>query len=711
MIFGKKTVTHISRWMSVSLMTLAVSVLCVAQYKREILPLPPPPTEESVAGASGTDSAVMRSAVRRTLPTSYEDYAGREYAADLSTPSNIKTEAVYDPELGMYVLRTRVGDREVVTPYMMTPEEYGKILTRRDMYGYFRSRNAEIFENRDNEKFNLFDMNFALGPLEKVFGPGGVRLTTQGSVQLSMGIKSNKTDNPALSLRSRRKTFLNFDQKIQATVAASVGDKMKFNMTYNTDATFDFDSKNLKLNYEGKEDEIIKSIEAGNVSMTTGSSLIRGGTSLFGLKTKLQFGKLTLTGLVSQQNSESKSVNTQGGVQRTPFSIKADNYDANRHFFLAQYFYDHYDEFASKLPHVSSGINITRIEVWITNKSNRYEESRNFVGFMDIGENSRLANDYWKPNLSENVPSNRSNNLLDVIKSDYPDARNINQVTQVLAPLQNYGITGGKDFEKVESARLLRSSEYSLNSTLGYISLKSALNTDEVLAVAFEYTYQGKVYQVGEFSSDVTSTNQCLYLKMLRGTTVSPALPMWKLMMKNVYALGAYQLQRKNFKLNIKYLSDTTGTEINYLPIPSVSNKPILQLMNLDRLDSNQESNPDGFFDFIEGYTVDASNGKIIFPVAEPFGSNLERKIGDPAIAAAYVYKELYDSTLVVARQFADKNKFSLVGEYQASNGAQIRLNATVLKGTVSYVRFTWSNVPPLPPAPGGSLASCLRLM
>lgn len=188
-----------------------------------------------------------------------------------------------------------------------------------------------------------------------------------------------------------------------------------------------------------------------------------------------------------------------------------------------------------------------------------------------------------------------------------------------------------------------------------------------MLAVAFEYTYQGKVYQVGEFSSDVTSTNQCLYLKMLRGTTVSPALPMWKLMMKNVYALGAYQLQRKNFKLNIKYLSDTTGTEINYLPIPSVSNKPILQLMNLDRLDSNQESNPDGFFDFIEGYTVDASNGKIIFPVAEPFGSNLERKIGDPAIAAAYVYKELYDSTLVVARQFADKNKFSLVGEYQAS--------------------------------------------
>ena len=154
--------------------------------------------------------------------------------------------------------------------------------------------------------------------------------------------------------------------------------------------------------------------------------------------------------------------------------------------------------------------------------------------------------------------------------------------------------------------------------------------------------------------------------------------------MKNVYSLGAYQLQSKNFKLNIKFLSDTTGTEINYLPVGSISNQPLLQVMNLDRIDSNQESNSDGFFDYIEGYTVQSSSGKIIFPVAEPFGSHLERKIGNPAIASQYVYKELYDSTLVVAQQFADKNKFSLTGEYQASNGAQIRLNAmNVPRGSV----------------------------
>lgn len=656
-------------------------------YKSELKPPPPPPENYPLGGSpefTPGDSVELPARVQPTVPRGYEDYNNPEYPADLRNPSNIKTEVVYDPAEGMYVFKTLVGDREIVTPYMMSAEEYDNMMMRRDMFSYFNSRNSETFEKKDKEPFNIFDMNFSLGPLEKIFGPGGVRLQTQGSIQLSLGVKSNKTDNPALTKRNRRKTYFDFDSKIQATINASVGDKMKFNMTYNTDATFDFDSKNLKLAYEGKEDEIIKNLEVGNISMTTGSSLIRGGTSLFGVKGKFQFGKLTLTGLVSQQNSESKTITTTGGVQSTKFDIKVDNYDANRHFFLAQYFYDNYDKFAARLPHVASGVKITRIEVWITNKNSNYQQSRNFVGFMDLGENTRLANDYWTPNMSFANPSNRSNDLLDIIKRDYPGARNINTVTQALAPLEAYGITGGRDYEKVESARLLSTSEYTLNSDLGYISLKSALNTDEVLAVAYEYTYNGQVFQVGEFSSDVTTTSESLYLKMLRSTTVSPQLPMWKLMMKNVYSLGAYQLQSKNFKMQVKFLSDTTGTEINFLPVPPISNQPLLQVMNLDRIDSNQESNPDGFFDYIEGYTVQSSSGRIIFPVAEPFGRHLASKIGNEAIASQYCYNELYDSTLIVARQFADKNKFSLVGEYQSSGGATIRLNAmNVPRGSV----------------------------
>ncbi len=622
--------------------------------------------------------------LRHTVPQNYEDLMADELAYDLSTPSNIKTSAEYDPALGCYIVRTRLGNIDIGTPFLLTPEQYNNWQFRLSMQRYYRERNMGLITEKEKQPFNILDMNFDLGPLEKIFGPGGVSLKTQGSVQVSMGIKSNKTDNPSLSLSARRKTYFDFDQKIQATIAASVGNRLKFNMTYNTDATFDFDSKNLKLAYEGEEDDIVKSIEAGNVSMTTGSSLIRGSTALFGIKSKLQFGKLTATALVSQQNSESKTVNTQGGAQTTQFSVNADEYDQNRHYFLAHYFRDNYDRFAARLPYVASGINITRIEVWITNKSGKYDQSRNFVGFMDLAEEGKLANTHWTSNPALPNPANASNNLLSTIKTEYPGARNINNVTQVLEPLSAYGIEGGRDYEKVESARLLSTSEYTLNATLGYISLRSALNADEVLAVAYEYTLNGQVYQVGEFSSDITTTDQALFLKMLKSTTSSPKLPMWHLMMKNVYSLGGYQIQKAKFKLNIKYLSDTTGTQINYLPVPGLNNQSLLQVMNLDRIDSNEHSNPDGFFDFIDGYTIYPSTGKVVFPVVEPFGSHLAMKIGNEALAQKYVYQELYDSTLVVARQYADKNKFMLTGEYQASAGSQIRLNAmNVPRGSV----------------------------
>lgn len=682
----KKIYSRIVGIVSAVLVAGAVAVMpfiVTGQYQGRSI-TPPPPAAYPPSLVEAADSIMMPFPIQQTVPQNYEALMADELAYDLTTPSNIRTQAEYDPETGFYVVRTKVGDFDVATPFMLTPAQYNNWQLRRSMQQYYRERNLALVTETEKQPFNIFDMNFALGPLEKIFGPGGVQLKTQGSVQVSMGIKSNKTDNPSLSLSSRRKTYFDFDQKIQATIAASVGDRLKFNMTYNTDATFDFDSKNLKLAYEGKEDDIVKSIEAGNVSMTTGSSLIRGSTALFGVKSKLQFGKLTATALVSQQNSESKSVNTKGGVQTTKFSVNVDQYDQNRHFFLSQFFRDNYDRFAARVPYVSSGVNITRIEVWVTNKNGRYDQSRNLVAFMDLGENKVISNNHWVGNPALDNPSNNSNDLLSTIKNQYPEARNINLVTQVLEPLSAFGIEGGRDYEKVESARMLSSNEYDLNATLGYISIKSALNADEVLAVAFEYTYGGQVYQVGEFSGDITNTENALFLKMLKSTTTSPRLPMWRLMMKNVYSLGGYQIQKKNFKLNIKYLSDTTGTKINYLPVAGLNDKSLLQVMNLDRLDSNEESNPDGFFDFVDGYTVLPQTGKIIFPVAEPFGSHLAQAIGNPAIAQQYVYQELYDSTQVVARQFADKNKFILEGEYQASSGSQIRLNAmNVPRGSV----------------------------
>ena len=655
----------------------------VAQYVQSNLTPPPPVPDKTQAKQNGKDTLDMRFKVHPTVPESYGDLKEGEFAADLKTPSNITTEAVYDYATGCYVIHTKIGDNDIVTPFILSADEYNNMILRQSMQEYYRQKNSEAAEkDKKKDPFNFLDMQFGLGPLESIFGPGGVQLKTNGSVQINMGVKSNKTDNPALSVAARRKTYFDFDQKIQANIQASVGDKMKFNMSYNTDATFDFDNENLKLAYEGKEDEIIKSIEAGNVSMTTGSSLIKGSAALFGIKSKLQFGKLTATALVSQQNSQTTTVNTKGGSQTTSFYVTADKYDQNRHFFLSHFFRDHYDEWCSKLPLVSSGINVTRIEVWVTNKRGKFEQSRNLLAFMDVGENQNTASDHWVKDQSAANPSNTSNNLLTEIKDNYQNARYISQVATALAPLEGFGISGGKDYEKVESARLLSSSEYTLNASLGYISLNAALNADEVLAVAYQYTYGGKTYQVGEFSGDISSTDQSLYVKMLKGTTASPKLPMWDLMMKNVYSLGTSSIQKKNFKLNVKYLSDTTGTELNYIPAGNINGTPLIRVLNLDRLDANNEPNIDGRFDYIDGYTV--SKGRVIFPVVEPFGSFLKEKIGDEAVARNYVYQELYDSTLTVARQYQDKNKFVLEGEFQGSAGNVISLNASnVPRGSV----------------------------
>ena len=630
-----------------------------------------------------SDSIQVRYPVTKTSPESYDEI-GQLAPMDLKNPSNLKTEVEYDAETNCYVIHTRVAGVDVCTPFMLSAAEYNDYTLRKSMQQYYRERNAQNFAENSKSEFNFLDMQFSLGPLEKVFGPGGVQLKTQGSIELNMGLKHNKLDNPALPMSSRKKTYFDFDEKIQASVTAKVGDKMSFNMNYNTDATFDFDSKNLKLQYQGKEDEIIKNIEAGNVSMTTGSSLIRGSTALFGVKTTMQFGKLTATALISQQQSESKTVNASGGAQTTPFEIRADAYDENRHFFLAHFFRDNYDKFASKLPYVSSGVSINRIEVWITNKQGNYEESRNIVGFMDLAENVHIGNDHWISATAQQNPMNNSNSLYAEIKNGYPDARNINLVTQALEPLSVYGIEGGQDYVKIESARKLASSEYTLNSQLGYISLKSKLNADEMIAVAYEYTYNGQVYQVGEFSGDVTDTDQCLFLKMLKGSTISTSLPIWDLMMKNVYSLGAYQVQKDKFRLYIKYQNDSTGVAVNNIPEGNISNQTLLQVMNLDRLDANESEYSDGIFDYIEGYTIQSSNGRIIFPVIEPFGSHLAEKIGNAAIAEKYVYQELYDSTLTIAQQVSEKNKFIMTGEYKASSGAEIRLNAmNVPRGSV----------------------------
>jgi cell surface protein SprA len=637
------------------------------------------------------DTITPETPAKKTSPKTYKDMLPQHSVPDLRDPENLKTTVEYDPESGMYLIRSRVGDFDLSTPLRMTPKEYRNYSLRQSLDNYFKEKNRTALdsmgiEKREGNQFNLMDMHFDLGGADKLFGPGGVRLKSQGTVGLSLGLKTNKTKNPALPEKSRNRTFFNFDTDVNMNMRASVGTKINFDMNYNTGTTFDMDATSLKLAYAGEEDEILKSLEGGNVSLQTNNSLIRGGAALFGIKTDLQFGKFRIKALVAQQESESRTVSSRGGSQMNEFEIAVDHYDENRHYFLTHYFRNTYDKAMTKLPYIASGISISRIEVWITNKVSSTGQTRNIVGFADLGEYERISNPLFTPQGRTAVPYNEANTLYSTIVGQFPGAREISTVSQTF---EGY-IEGGKDYEKIESARLLSPSEYTLNSQLGYISLNMRLQTDEVLAVAFEYTYNGTVYQVGEFSSDKTEdTNKCLFLKVLKGTSLSPSMPFWDLMMKNIYAIpNASFVQKTKFRMDVTYQSDTAGTYVYAIPEGDIKEQTLLKVMNLDRLNSNNEVVPDGkgdgFFDYVEGFTVISNTGLLIFPVVEPFGSHLRNKIGNNVIADKYVYQELYDSTLTVAKQIAEKNKFLLRGQYTGSSSNVINVGATnVARGSV----------------------------
>ena len=337
-------------------------------------------------------------------PSFHEDYQQitQKIPLDAPLPDNVKTTVEYDIKTGNYVMRTRVGDLEIATPFSFSNQEYFEYSGQNEMKEYWDDLNAKQ-ETDNEEKFNITDMKFSIGKADKVFGPGGVQIRTQGSAELIFGVKSNKLDNPALTERMRKSTIFDFDEKIQMNVTGSVGDKVNFNLNYNTQATFDFDQKLVKLNYKGNEDDIIRSIQAGNVSMQLNSSLITGSTALFGLRTDLQFGKLSISAIASHQESETKTVSSKGGSQKTKFEVNIDDYDENRHFFIGHHFRNNFETAMSRLPVVTSGITINRIEVWITNKRANYDEARNIVAFMDLGEHERIDNSHWTPTGSTSL--------------------------------------------------------------------------------------------------------------------------------------------------------------------------------------------------------------------------------------------------------------------------------------------------------------------
>lgn len=608
----------------------------------------------------------------------------------LKRPSNIEQIIEFDADTKQYVIYEKIGDMYYRSPKTMSLEEFIKYDFDKSINEYWKDRSeVESMVTEENSLIPSIKIESEL--FNNIFGSNKIEIKPKGFVEVAFGGESSFIDDPNRSERLKRVSSFDFDNQINLSVTGKIGDKVDMKVNYNTEATFDYENK-MNINYEGKEDEIIRKIEAGNVSLPLNGTLIQGGTNLFGLKTEMQFGKLNVTTVLSQYKGESSTVETEGGSQKTNFEISASDYDENRHFFLSKYFRENYDESLANLPTVRSNVTINKIEVWVTNKSQNFDQARNIVGFVDLGEHqANLSNsvpDFQGADATYPTPYNNANNMYTAVRETYSSIREASEVIATLSPLVDSDFENGKDWEKIDQARKLSPNEYTLNKKLGYISLNTALNNDEVLAVAYSYTYEDTTLQVGEFSTDGISAPQTLILKLIKGTSLTPGMPTWDLMMKNIYSLGSYafDLSPNDFVFNVVYQNDSTNTMVNYLPNAIMEDTVLLRSMNLDNTDTNLDyvEGGDGMFDFINGYTVLRNKGRIIFPVLEPFGSNLASKIKNESARNAYVYDTLYTVSKTDAENDFDHNKFFLTGTYEGSSGSGISLNSfNVAQGSV----------------------------
>ena len=614
----------------------------------------------------------------------------------LRNPQGVGQSIIYDPTTNTYNFQYMTGSTPFGPSSYMDIKEYIDYDLQQSIHDYWQNQSRSLGAKGNSRTGSGLIPQLHIGGdiFEGIFGSNTIDIRPSGSVGLKLGAKYTQNDNWNLPVKQRRHLALDFDEDIQLNLLAKIGDKIEFNLNYSTDElSVSTKTDQIKLKYNGKEDDILQLIEFGDITFPLNSTLITGSQSLFGVKTQLKFGNLFVTAVASRKKGSTQTITVSGGAEETDFYFRADEYEENKHFFLGQFFEEHYNQYLSTLPLVSSPIVITKIEVWRTTVGAATTNNRNIVAFTDLGEyDPQFYNISYNPAYpGGQYPDNNINTL-----PMYADSSLIRNISTVSSNLQSLGMKSGTDYEKVESARLLSPNEYTVNTKLGFISLNSALASDQVLAVAFQYTIIGddKVYQVGEFSNEVSTPN-CIRVKMLKSSNLNTKSPLWKLMMKNVYSLSAYQVSSDKFRLNILYTGDAEGTPNGFFTQGAQKGIPLIRLMGLDRLNKQQDPTPDGIFDFIDGAqisggTINSANGRIYFPTTQPFGKDLRAVIDEPELADKYAFDSLYTMTKTMAQQITNKNKYYIEGSYRSSYGSEFHFTGG---GATKSVKVTAGGV------------------
>ncbi len=645
----------------------------------------------------------------------YGDFITEEYYNPFDiTPSIVEQTVEYDMETGQYVVMEKIGDQYYRTPTYLTMEEYLNWQQEQQEKDHIRklsgAKSLDFSKSFKVDPMSEIDIEALL--TDRLFGGTEISIEPRGNVDITMGVDMQTLDGLNITEQNRRTGGFNFDMDINMGVDGKIGEKMNLGFDYNTQATFDFDNQ-LNLGYLSDafdEDGIIKTIEAGNISFPLRSQLIQGSQDLFGLKTELQFGDFSLTAIASQSRSEAETISLENGKLIQEFELRPDEYDENRHFFISHYNRENFESALSTIPQVRSLMRITNIEVWVTSEPNDDLQNATTVAAISYLGESDLDNfsdpgTMWQPTTTGNplyldvdgnqLPDNDNSALFGQLVNDEETRKIINTSTFLRS---RYGLNQVRDFE-VQSMRKLRPSEFTFYPELGFISLNVRLQPNQVLGVAYEYTYSlngSEVYKVGELTNESNTgalddegnpePEDVVYVKMLKSSNQRVDLPSWDLMMKNIYSLSSSQLSEEDFQLDIFFEDNATATLKRFIPEEGFNRIPLLDLFQLDRLNSRLDPQQDGIFDFIPGITVNSRTGSIIFPVLEPFGNSLRELLNnDQTLYDKYGFPELYDNTVIVAREQLEKNRFLIKGQLKSNFSSEISLGAfNIPQGSVT---------------------------
>lgn len=570
---------------------------------------------------------------------------------------------------GRFYVETRIGDVRSGAPTIVSSQEYSRL---HENVAKEENWKMLIREARQRGEAGRGLLDFSLqipggqeSAFTTIFGKPEVNLRVNGVAQMNVGASVQKSDDPSLPPDQQTRVDPTFDQNLQLNIQGTIGDKLTIQTDWDTERTLDYQNT-LNIVYEGYEDEIIKSIEMGNVSLNTGNSLIRGSGALFGIKSVAELGSLRLTSVVSQQDGESNVETISGGSQERQIEIRPADYSDDQHFFMDFYTRQEFETSMANPQQLSQTLQIADVEVWVLRENIQAEEgSKLAVALADIGVNEQ-------PNGSYAPPDNRLDEFPDQLLNQFRDPQ-----TGISA--SDLNIDDSRNFEEGYFTPLQEGVDYTINKITGYISLNRALGSREVLAIAYNYRgANNEIVEVGEIN---TGGGDRIFLKMLRPKNVSTDNSLFPLTMRNIYSLGVNNITRESLELELQYTEDNVAS--NRLPGRGTS---MLQDLGLDRVDSQGALEPDNQIDIGTG-TLDPQNGQIIFPYLQPFGDRIEAVLRDspasPEDIERLAYNELYTERQRNAAQSSKNSFYQFDGTSRGGVQENFNLGIALVEGSV----------------------------